>query len=621
VRRAARPDLADLVRIWSNGWAEVHVGHMPPALEQVRTPDTWAPRALERLPLTAVAEIEGQVVGLVVVDGDELEQVYVAPEHRGTGAGAFLLAAAEETVRLAGHHRAWLAVVASNERARRFYATHGWVDEGPFVHHADAGEGRTVDVPCHRYTKVVGDDATPRLRRHGARGAGIADLVVDGQVLLPGDDGYDGARTVWNAMVDRRPRVVVRCASVDDVRTAVRAAREHGLEIGVLCGGHSVLGLGVPDDGLMIDLSPMGAAVVDLELRRVRVQGGALLGALDRAAQHHGLATTAGNVSHTGVGGLTLGGGMGWLARQCGMTCDNVTALQVVTADGGLVRAAEDENPDLFWGLRGGGGNFGVVTDFELRLHPISGRALSVELDFPVEGGVDAFAAWRDLSAVAPREATFTAFVADGTITLGFVWVGDVGAGRRYASTLASLGRPAESRFDELSYLDLQRRDDSPQGHSARRYFKGHYFETLPDAALEALIAHDPTVAASVQAYGGAILDVPADANAFAHRGAAFEYVAAARWTDAGNDHERMAAARRAAATLEPFARGVYVNALSDEGAAGVARAYDPATLARLTRLKDVWDPENVFHLNPNVPPTGWPGERVGEDRFRVREG
>src|SRR5918997_5538570 len=232
---------------------------------------------------------------------------------------------------------------------------------------------------------------------------------VAGQVLRPDDSDYDDARRIWNGMVDNRPRMIVRCATVDDVRSAVRHAREHGLEIGVRCGGHSIVGHAVPDDGLMLDLSPLGGVRVDPAERRAWVQGGALLRALDTACQAHGLATTAGNVSHTGVGGLTLGGGVGWLARQYGLTCDNVVSFHMVTADGDVVRAAEDENPDLWWGLRGGGGNFGVVTEFELRLHPVGTRALSVELDFPLEKAAAALRGWRDLSTGAPREATFVA--------------------------------------------------------------------------------------------------------------------------------------------------------------------------------------------------------------------
>src|SRR6266704_920192 len=254
--------------------------------------------------------------------------------------------------------------------------------------------------------------------------------TLDGDVLAPGDPGYDTARAVWNAMVDRRPRLIARCRTVADVRAAVRAARDLNLEIGVRCGGHSVVGLGIPDDGLMIDLTPMGQVRVDPIQKRAWVQGGAVLGALDRATQAHGLATTAGNVSHTGVGGLTLGGGMGWLARQYGLSCDNVVAFEMVTADGDVVRASQTENAELYWGLRGGGGNFGIVTEFEFRLHEVSGQTLTADFAFPIADAFPALRGWRDLSQSAPREATFTASVSGGIATVGYVWVGDPGAGR-----------------------------------------------------------------------------------------------------------------------------------------------------------------------------------------------
>jgi FAD/FMN-containing dehydrogenase len=423
------------------------------------------------------------------------------------------------------------------------------------------------------------------------------------EVLRPGDAGYDVARRVWNAMVDRRPALVVRCRTASDVAAAIRLARTEGLEIGVRCGGHSVVGHAVPDGGLMVDLTPMGAVRVDPERQRAWVQGGALLGALDAATQPHGLATTAGNVSHTGVGGLTLGGGMGWLAREHGLSCDNLLSCEVVTATGDVVRASAEENDELFWGLRGGGGNFGVVTQFEFRLHRTGTRALSVELDFPVPEALVPTARWRDLAAKAPRQATYTASVAGGVAALGFVWVGDTEGGRQHARELRALGEPAARRVVELSYLDLQRRDDDLQGHTQRRYWKGHYFRELPDDAIAALLAHDPSVTAGLQAYGGAIADVPDDATAFSHRSTAFEYVGAVRWTDPAEDDVRMAAARRSAEALTPYASGAYVNALSDDGAAGVHRAYPAAKLARLTALKDAVDPDNVFHLNHNVVP------------------
>lgn len=423
-------------------------------------------------------------------------------------------------------------------------------------------------------------------------------------LLKQGDPGYDQARTVWNAMVDRRPRVIARCASSGDVVDAVRTARDLDLEIGVRCGGHSVAGLAVPEDGLMIDLTPMSAVRVDPVRCRATVQGGALLGALDRAAQRHGLATTAGNVSHTGVGGLTLGGGMGWLARQFGLACDNVLAYRMVTADGRQLRASRAEHPDLYWALRGGGGNFGVVTEFEFRLHPVGMRALVAEYTFEPEQAAAALRGWRDLAAEAPRPATFTASVRDGRVAAGFVWVGDAASGQRLAAQLDVLGRPVSRQVAELSYLELQRRDDTPQGHAQRRYWKGHYLPGLPDEAIGALLAREdgyPTV--SLQAYGGAIADVPDDAAAFSHRATAFEYVAATSWTNPGEDQARMAAARRCAAAMAPFASGAYVNTLSDEGSEGVRRAYPAHKLARLAAVKRAYDPDNAFHLNQNILP------------------
>jgi FAD/FMN-containing dehydrogenase len=439
-------------------------------------------------------------------------------------------------------------------------------------------------------------------------------------ILTPGDAGYDEARTVWNAMVDHRPRMIVRCASTADVVAAVRMAREADLEIGVRCGGHNIVGLSVPDDGLMIDLRLMSGVHVDPVTRRARVQGGAPLGALDRAAQAHGLATTAGNVSHTGVGGLTLGGGMGWLARQHGLACDNVVAYTVVTAAGEIVRATAGEHPELFWGLRGGGGNFGIVTEFEFRLHATGTRTLVTELSFDLADAAAALRGWRDLAAVAPREATFTATIKGDHADLGYVWVGDPVRGRALLPALRAIGRVASERVSEPSYLTLQSRDDSVQGHAVRRYWKGHYLPALPDAAIDALLTRgDPDAAgsdlpaASLQAYGGAIADVDDDATAFSHRRTQFELVAATGWTDPAEDGARMDGARRCATALDPFAAGAYVNTLSDEGAAGVGRAYSPAKLRRLTALKDAYDPGNVFHLNHNIAPTSRPGHDAAQ--------
>jgi FAD/FMN-containing dehydrogenase len=441
-------------------------------------------------------------------------------------------------------------------------------------------------------------------------------IQLDGRLLTPGDAGYDAARAIWNAMIDRRPRMIVQAASVADVVTAVRLARALDLEIGVRCGGHNVAGFAVPEDGLMIDLTRLAGVRVDPVRRRAWVQGGALLGALDRASQPYGLATTAGNVSHTGVGGLTLGGGMGWLARQYGLACDNVVSYTVVTADGDVVTASRTENPDLYWGLRGGGGNFGIVTEFEFRLHRTGTRTLVAELDFRAEDAVPVLEGWRDLSAAAPRRATFTADVrstSSGPIaTVGFVWVGDPGQGRRLLPAMRALGRPVAARVTTPSYLELQQRDDTTGGHAYRRYSAGRYLRRFPTSAIEAFLLRGATDLRSgthlpgvgLQAHGGAIADVADAEAAFSHRGTMFEFGAGSRWTDAAEDHAWMAAARNAGAALDPYAGGVYVNSLTaEDGRRGVGRAYPAAKLTRLAALKAAWDPQNVFHLNQNIKP------------------
>jgi FAD/FMN-containing dehydrogenase len=462
--------------------------------------------------------------------------------------------------------------------------------------------------------------------------AGSHDLArlrqrFEGQVLLPEEPGYHEARQVWNAMVDRRPAVIARCVSPTDVAAAVGFARAHDLELGVRCGGHSVLGISVPDGGLMVDLTPLRVVRVDPDRRRAWVAGGALLGDLDRAAQPFGLATTAGNVSHTGVGGLTLGGGMGWLARRFGLACDNVARFQLVTADGEVLHASRSENADLAWGLRGGGGNFGVVTEFEFALHQVGTAALLVDLFYTPQDAPAALRRWRELLAEAPRQATLTAWA--GTTgafpflppklhgrpmaSVGYVWVGDPDQGRGLLQALRRGAPPLAERIQELSYLELQRIDDAAHRHGVRRYWKGHFLRELGDDAIDAFLARgdtdgrgDPALLpyASLQSYGGAVADVGDDETAFGHRDALVEFVAVANWTDPAEDQPRMAAARRYARAVEPFASGVYVNALGDEGQAGIQRAYGTGKLARLAALKDRYDPGNVFHLNHNIRPS-----------------
>jgi FAD/FMN-containing dehydrogenase len=450
--------------------------------------------------------------------------------------------------------------------------------------------------------------------------------VFDGQILLPDDRSFDAARTVWNAMIDRRPAVIARCARTADVASAVRFATAGGLEIGVHGGGHSVRGLCVPDGGLMVDLSPMRAVQVDPDRRRARVQGGALLRELDAATQQVGLATTAGIVSHTGVGGLTLGGGMGWLARQLGLACDNVESFELVTADGTVLRASGSENADLYWGLRGGGGNFGVVTEFEFRVHDVGTRALVVDLFYAPQEAPDALRRWRDLAVDAPRRATLTA--AAGTaehrssphsrshgrqlVSLGYVWVGDPDEGRHLADVLRGTTRPLTERVEELTYVELQAAEDAVQRHGLRRYRKGYYLRELTDDALDAFLTRGASAATAddavlpngtLQLYGGAIGDVGDGETAFSHRAALVEFVVSASWADPAGDDIHIAAARRYGAALAPFASGVF-NDLPDDRADGAGRVHDASKLARLVALKDRYDPTNVFHRNHNVRPS-----------------
>jgi FAD/FMN-containing dehydrogenase len=321
---------------------------------------------------------------------------------------------------------------------------------------------------------------------------------------------------------------------------------------------------------------------------------------------------------------------MGWLARQFGMACDNVVSFELVTSAGEVLHASEDENPELYWGLRGGGGNFGIVTEFEFRLHPMSGQALLVDLFFRLDAAQQMLCQWRDLAKTAPREATLTAWtgIAGESLfmpselngqpiaSIGYVWVGDPVQGRKFLPPRQASSQPVAHRILEMTYVELQRIDDTTvEQQGLRRYWKGHYFNELPDEAIRAFLTcglNDQAgkddwghmAGASMQSYGGAIADVPDDATAFSHRDALVECVISARWQDPAEDEKRKQMARGYAGLLEPFASGGYVHAVADEGQAGTQRAYSEEKLRRLTALKDKYDPENVFHRNTNVQPS-----------------
>ena len=455
--------------------------------------------------------------------------------------------------------------------------------------------------------------------------AAIADLRrFRGELLRPGDAGFDQARQVWNARVDRIPALIARCTGEADVGAALCYARGHGLEVSVRGGGHSVAGLAVADGAVMVDLSPMRGLRVDADARRAWVDAGCLWSEVDGRTQQAGLATTGGVVSHTGVAGLTLGGGNGWLARRHGLACDNLISARVVTAEGDVVLVDENHDPELFWGLRGGGGNFGVVTSFEFRLHPVGPVVLGASAYYAFDDGPAVLRRFSELVADAPDEDTWMAglgaapavpYLPDHChgrpiVAVSLVSVGDVDDARRRARSLQRLAPSLAEFVEPVPYTVLQQQADDGQRHGQRQYWKSHYLWDLPDAAIGDLFSalsapSDTPASASLLALRGAIARVDETDTAYSHRNAAFDFMTTTTWTDAAADDERVEGARRLAEAMTPYAPGgVYVNNLGMEGSDRVRAAYGAAKYERLVTLKDRYDPDNVFHLNQNIRPS-----------------
>jgi FAD/FMN-containing dehydrogenase len=445
--------------------------------------------------------------------------------------------------------------------------------------------------------------------------------ALGGALHLPGEPKYAEACTLFNAMIERRPALVARCASPDDVIGALAFARDHGLPIAVRAGGHSVAGVSLVDDGLVIDVRPMDDVVVDPQRRIARVGAGATWGRLDRAAHAHGMATTGGRVSTTGVAGLTLGGGSGWLERKLGLACDNLVAAELVTVDGERVRASETENPDLLWALRGGGGNFGVVTSLELALHPLPSEVLAGLALWPVERGRELLALYRDVVAQAPDEfgAAFGYITAppepfvpshlQGKVVVGIAGMhaGTVSEGEEALSELRAFGPPEVDLFGPMAYPDLQCMIDDPPGN--RNYWTDEHLGDLPDAAIEAIARRGEEMPPGpaqllVVGWGGAVAPASEADSPLAGRDAAFVVHPFALWPDARDDARMISWARAFRDDLRPFATGgVYLNFVGDEGDARVRAAYGPRNYERLARIKAEWDPENVLRATGNVPP------------------
>jgi FAD/FMN-containing dehydrogenase len=439
------------------------------------------------------------------------------------------------------------------------------------------------------------------------------DATLGGGLILPSDPRYDEARSVWNGMIDQRPAAIARCASVDDVIAALRFARQHELPIGVRGGGHNAAGLAVLDNGLVIDLSPMNGVAVDPERRIARAGGGATWGDFDAATQAHGLAATGGAISTTGIAGLTLGGGLGYLMRQHGLACDNLIGAQVVLADGTVVTTSESERPELFWGLRGGGGNFGIVTEFVFRLHSLDGMYAGLILH-PRDRAVEGLQRYRALTEAAPDAlTTFFALLSapDGAQIFAYVvtFAGDEAQGASAVAPLRAFGEPLADMVAPMPYVSLQRMLDEGFASGPHVYWRSHFLTGIPDQAIEILVAGanaapSPLSAVLVEHLGGAVARVGRDETAFDHRDAEYNLAIIARWLDPAEAVANIAWARELWEAMQPFARGVYVNYLGvGDGAERVRAAYSPEKYARLAALKRQYDPENVFRRNQNIAP------------------
>jgi FAD/FMN-containing dehydrogenase len=471
------------------------------------------------------------------------------------------------------------------------------------------------------------DVATPLGRARAATTSGMAEARLRprfrGALLRPREEGYEEARRVWNGAIDRRPALIARCAGADDVLEAVRFARERDLPVSVRGGGHAVAGHAVSDGGRMIDLSPRKAVRVDPAAHTARAAGGVLLGELDRATQRFGLAVPSGIVSHTGIGGLTLGGGLGHTMRRFGLTVDNLLAVDLVTADAERLHVDAESEPELFWGLRGGGGNFGIATAFRYRLHPLGPMVLGGPIFWPLADAPEVLRFARDLAREAPDALGLVMFARlapsgplvppehYGRPVLGLVpmWAGDPAEGRRALAPLRRLGRPLADNLRPLPYLFLQSMVDGGNQHGMHYYWRSQRVTELSDVVIDVIAGLTDTITSPLSyvagfAMGGAAGRVDPDATAVGERGNGFELSVVAGWPPPDPDPDRHTAwVRRGWTALRPHSSGVYSHFLSDEGAAGVEAAYG-GRLRRLTALKDRWDPDNFFRMNANIPPS-----------------
>lgn len=444
---------------------------------------------------------------------------------------------------------------------------------------------------------------------------------LHGGLYEPGDAQYDDACTLFNSMIERRPRYVAGCAAPDDVIAALAFARGQGLEVAVRGGGHSVTGASLCDDGLVLDLRAMSDVDVDPVRRVARVGAGATWSRLDRATQAHGLATTGGRVSSTGVAGLTLGGGSGWLERKHGLACDNLLAAELVTAEGELVRASAAEHPDLFWALCGGGGNYGVVTSLEFRLHPVGPEVLGGLVLHPAERGRELLTLFRDVMNDAPEELglAFAYLTAPAepdvpaelhgkpAVLVAGMYNGPVEEGEQVLRELRELGPPAADFFAPVGYADFQCSIDDPPGY--RNWWTAENLADLSGEAIETIAARAKGLPASpsqlfIVPWGGAVSGVGADESPLAGRDTRFVVHPLMLWEDAAHDEQMIAFGRGWRDALAPYASGAaYLNFIGDEGRERTRAGFAPGQLERLAAVKAEWDPDDVFHANRHIRP------------------
>jgi FAD/FMN-containing dehydrogenase len=441
-----------------------------------------------------------------------------------------------------------------------------------------------------------------------------------GPLIRPGDPAYASARRVWNGMIDRHPSLIVRPGGVADVVAAMRWASTHGIPVAVRGGGHSVAGTGTCDDGLLLDCSSLRGVRVDPERRIAHALPGSTWADYDRETQAFGLASTGGLISHTGVAGLTLGGGIGWLTRKHGLACDCLRAVDMVTADGSFVQASERENAELFWGVRGGGGNLGIITRFEFDLYPL-GEVLAGVVLYPYEQGGQVLRFYREYVKGVPdclgsliailRPEHAAAHEHGGGPLVGFVlaWSGAPDEGERWLRPLREAGSPALDSAQPMPYTTLQSMSDIDAPAGLRNYWKADNLAGLSDGAIDALLEFgaaipSPMTAVNIYHLGGALARVSPDATAFPHRAASYALNILSRWRDPAEDEMQIAWTREFWAAMQPHALGgSYVNFLSDEGRDRVRAAYGAATYERLRSLKRSYDPSNLLRYNQNVAP------------------